>query len=96
MQKINLAKCPQCRHSLRMSNTIRRNSKSILSILSGGYTAKAYTLSNSFTGTDCDLEFVKKQYESMTFAKASSQNGTVTIYVHSNCWYELTPEMIPA
>ena len=58
-----------------MSNTIRRNSKSILSILSGGYTAKAYTLSNGFTGTDCALEFVKKQYESMTFAKASSQNG---------------------
>ena len=79
-----------------MSNTIRRNSKAIRSILSGGYAAKAFTLSNSFTGSDCDLAFVKNQFNSMTFAKASEQNGIVTIYVHSNCWYELTPEMVAA
>lgn len=72
-------------------NTIRRNSKLIRSIFTEGFIAKAYTLNNGFSGTQCALDFVKKQYESMTFAKATIHNDVVTIHLHSNLWYELTP-----
>jgi predicted amidohydrolase YtcJ len=79
-----------------MKTTIRRNSKAIREILSAGYTAKAYSLDNGFSGESCALEWVRSDYDRFSFAKASKHGERVTIRVHGNLWYELTPELVTA
>jgi hypothetical protein len=79
-----------------MKTTIRRNSKAIREILSAGYTAKAYSLDNGFSGEPCALEWVRGHYDRLPFAKASKHGERVTISIHGNLWYELTPELVNA
>jgi hypothetical protein len=76
--------------------TIRRNSKAIREILLAGYTAKAYSLDNGFSGESCALEWVRGHYDRLPFAKASKHGERVTISIHGNLWYELTPELVNA
>lgn len=85
-----------------MANKTVRRSKKALDILHNAKNVKAYTLSNCFTGKDCDrigwdgqnwLVKLYKQFKSVKLIKKIGMSRTLgiyTLYVHSNEWYEFT------
>ena len=71
---------------------IRRNAhKMIAKIFEDSTTAKAYTLNNGFVGESVSVEWVKKHTANISHAEHyDNLNGTYTIRIHSNLWYELS------
>lgn len=73
---------------------IRRNAhKMIAKIFEDSTTAKVYTLNNGFVGESIGVEWVKKHTANIDHAEHyDNLNGTYTIRIHSNLWYELASE----
>lgn len=72
--------------------TIPRNRKARIATLKATLTkCRAYTLGNYFADADIDPAFAWEQLAKFDFAKLRDNgDGTYTIRMHSNCWYELT------
>ena len=70
---------------------IRRNAhKMIAKIFEDSTTAKVYTLNNGFVGESVGVEWVKKHTANISHAEHyDNLDGTYTIRIHSNLWYEL-------
>lgn len=69
---------------------IRKNAhKKIDAIFSNSTTAKAYAEDNGFVGVDVSIEWVKKMAVGRSVEYYDNQNGSYTIRIHSNLWYEL-------
>lgn len=73
---------------------IRRNAhKMIAKIFEDSTTAKVYTLNNGFVGESVGVEWVKEHTANISHAEHyDNLNGTYTIRIHSNLWYELAGE----
>ena len=73
---------------------IRRNAhKMIAEIFEDSTTAKVYTLNNGFVGESIGVEWVKEHTANISHAEHyDNLNGTYTIRIHSNLWYELASE----
>lgn len=73
---------------------IRRNAhKMIAKIFEDSTTAKVYTLNNGFVGEPVAVEWVKKHTANIDHAEHyDNLNGTYTIRIHSNLWYEMVGE----
>lgn len=69
---------------------IRKNAhKKIDAIFSNSTTAKAYAEDNGFVGVDVSIEWVKKMAVGRSVEYYDNQDGSYTIRIHSNLWYEL-------
>lgn len=73
---------------------IRRNAhKMIAKIFEDSTTAKVYTLNNGFVGESVGVEWVKEHTANISHAEHyDNLDGTYTIRIHSNLWYELASE----
>ena len=73
---------------------IRRNAhKMIAKIFEDSTTAKVYTLNNGFVGESIGVEWVKEHTANISHAEHyDNLNGTYTIRIHSNLWYDLASE----
>ena len=73
---------------------IRRNAhKMIAKIFEDSTTAKVYTLNNGFVGESVGVEWVKEHTANISHAEYyDNLNGTYTIRIHSNLWYDLASE----
>jgi len=71
---------------------IRRNAhKMIAKIFEDSTTAKVYSLDNGFVGKPLAVERVKKYTANIDHAEHyDNLDGTYTIRIHSNLWYELS------
>ena len=70
---------------------IRRNAhKMIAKIFEDSTTAKVYSLDNGFVGKPLAVERVKKYTANIDHAEHyDNLDGTYTIRIHSNLWYDL-------
>ena len=73
---------------------IRRNAhKMIAKIFEDSTTAKVYSLDNGFVGKPLAVERVKKYTANIDHAEHyDNLDGTYTIRIHSNLWYDLASE----
>lgn len=77
--------------------TIPKNATRKIAELAQRLTAcKVYTLDNGFIGEVCDPAWAWKALESRGAKLYDSGDGTYTVQVHSNCWYELSAPAAPA
>jgi hypothetical protein len=73
--------------------TISRAATKKIAALKQRLTAcKVYSLSNGFIGKECEPEFAWKELAQFDFARLiDNENGTCTVQIHGNLWYELRP-----
>jgi hypothetical protein len=69
--------------------TIPKNSKKIGQLKRELTRCRVYTLDNDFTGRDVEPRFAWEALATALHAKLTERDGTYTVHVHSNRWYEL-------
>jgi hypothetical protein len=71
-------------------NTVRRGTKRAAGVFASAKRCYVYTLSNNFSGSECDPVYAHIAYDTFSFAKLQDNGGGVyTVKVHSNEWYRM-------
>jgi hypothetical protein len=74
--------------------TIARNRKRLIrELFEKGTNFRCYSLSNGFTGTAVEREWVEKEFSTYTDVKLRERKpGTFWLRIHGNLWYEFDAE----
>ena len=71
---------------------IRRNSKELPEIFARAKNIRVYSLNNCFVGKllagDTQQDYLAETFRETRFAELTRNNGTFTLHIHSNLWYE--------
>jgi hypothetical protein len=74
-----------------MSRTISRSAtRQIAALKSKLAHCKVYTLENYFIGAEVEPRWAWQALDRWHAKLRDNGNGTYTVHVHSNCWYELS------
>lgn len=75
---------------------IAKTSRRAREVLSRAQEVRVYSLGNYFCGEPSSVVAARRDLETFPFAKLlDNGDGSFTVHVHSNLWYELKLEVAP-